>query len=570
MTRKSTITKELAIIERKLSETTNQVLKDALKKKQERLKSELKDASKTAPQLAQNLLSQKAKVKALSKIDFNDLVRRLAKKPEYSFLKSMSKSTVRTDLERKAKPVGWRFKGRGNYDKPTMTQVAKGKKSGAVYREARPIRSDVNLNVRLKHGGMIGDNGTITDPKSMYQGKMGFIEMDMGNELIVKVLDNGKEKSVTVRKSGFKVMHDDKMSNGGNILSAEEEADFDAWFEDGNVEEVEKGVYATQDYQWNNRIKGKEALKKFFAKEYLDRKYATGGLVLNIGNKTLKVGETGTYGRKKESITITGFTPKLVKFKTSDGKEKGIYFDYFIKSYIEGGSKNQAQSSQEPISQKTSIGRITMDDKMKLSAYKKLELRKKELKLSKDRYKYEKAVLDNILGDDYIANELKYMKEYGGSRLIVNFNQTSLNARFYVINIMSLNGNDYFLLMWDEIPKKFGKKPISKNKPNVIFSTSTARSYVNPNDDKEYKIDELIQLAEYKKDKMATGGKIKEGDIWEWHTVEYDPKRGNNYKFVKKVTIVEIDNKGQVVAQEVGSSRKFIIRHPEKYLKKKI
>jgi hypothetical protein len=23
--------------------------------------------------------------------------------------------------------------------------------------------------------------------------------------------------------------------------------------------------------------------------------------------------------------------------------------------------------------------------------------------------------------------------------------------------------------------------------------------------------------------------------------VEYDPKRGNNYKFVKKVTIVEID-----------------------------
>jgi hypothetical protein len=143
------------------------------------------------------------------------------------------------------------------------------------------------------------------------------------------------------RKSGFKVMHDDKMSNGGNILSAEEEADFDAWFEDGNVEEVEKGVYATQDYQWNNRIKGKEALKKFFAKEYLGRKY-------------------------------------------------------------------------------------------------------------------------------------------------------------------------------------------------------------------------------------ATGGKIKQGDTWEWHTVEYDPKRGNNYKFVKKVTIVEIDNKGQVIAQEVGSSRKFIIRHPEKYLKKKI
>jgi ribosomal protein L21E len=125
-----------------------------------------------------------------------------------------------------------------------------------------------SIGNKMEHGGMIGDSGTITDSKSMYQGKMGFIEMDMGNELIVKVLDNGKEKSVTVRKSGFKVMHDDEMSNGGNILSAEEQADFDAWFEDGNVEEVEKGVYATQDYQWNNRIKGKEAIKKFFAKEY--------------------------------------------------------------------------------------------------------------------------------------------------------------------------------------------------------------------------------------------------------------------------------------------------------------
>jgi len=68
-----------------------------------------------------------------------------------------------------------------------------------------------------------------------------------------------------------------KYKEGGNILSEEEEADFDAWFEDGNVEEVEDGVYATQDYQWNNRIKGKEELKKFYAKEYLDRRYAEGG-----------------------------------------------------------------------------------------------------------------------------------------------------------------------------------------------------------------------------------------------------------------------------------------------------
>ena len=217
MLRSTTITKELAVIERKLSETSNQVLKDALKKKQARLKDELNDAKKSTPQLAKKLLAQRAQIKAMSKVDFNDLIRRLSKKPEYSFLKTMSKSTVKTDLERRAKPVGWRFKGRGNYDKPTMKEIVAGKKNKTVYREVRPRRSDVNLAVRLQNGGMIGDSGTITDSKSMYQGKMGFIEMDMGNEWIVKVLDNGKEKSVTVRKSGFKILNDDKMENGGVI-----------------------------------------------------------------------------------------------------------------------------------------------------------------------------------------------------------------------------------------------------------------------------------------------------------------------------------------------------------------
>jgi hypothetical protein len=66
----------------------------------------------------------------------------------------------------------------------------------------------------MAKGGNVGDSGNITDSKSMYQGKRGFIEMDMGNEWIVKILDNGKEKSVTVRKSGFKVMDDDFAKGG--------------------------------------------------------------------------------------------------------------------------------------------------------------------------------------------------------------------------------------------------------------------------------------------------------------------------------------------------------------------
>lgn len=163
MLRTTAITKELAVIERKLQETTNQTLKDALKKKQARLKDELNDFKKSTPALAKQLLAQRTKIKQLSKVDFNDLIRRLSKKPEYSFLRTMSKSTIKTDIERPAKPVGWRFKGRGNYDKPTAAEIKKGKRNGTVYREVRPLRSDVSQPLRLETGGVIGQEIVFDD-----------------------------------------------------------------------------------------------------------------------------------------------------------------------------------------------------------------------------------------------------------------------------------------------------------------------------------------------------------------------------------------------------------------------
>jgi len=227
MLRSTAITKELAVIERKLSETTNETLKTALKKKQARLKDELKDASKSAPQLAKTLLAQRAEIKALPKSDFNDLIRRLSKKPEYSFLKTMGKSTIRTDLERPAKPVGWRFKGRGNYDKPTMTQIAKGKRNGTVYREVRPIRSDVNLAVRLEKGGVVGQEIVIDYQGDEYKGVIAqitdegdyIVDIENGRTVLAQkdmdVISLGtmKKKSMpSERKKRFGLFED-----GGNI-----------------------------------------------------------------------------------------------------------------------------------------------------------------------------------------------------------------------------------------------------------------------------------------------------------------------------------------------------------------
>ena len=154
------ISKSLAIVERQiveLKDSGNKTALDILRKKEARLKEELKGTQMTTNALAKNLLAQRKNIKGLSKIEFNDLIRRLSKRPEYSFLKTMPKDQIKNDLQVTAKPVGWRFKGRGNYDKPTAKQIVAGKKSGRVYNERRPLRSDVSQVVKLKDGGNISE-----------------------------------------------------------------------------------------------------------------------------------------------------------------------------------------------------------------------------------------------------------------------------------------------------------------------------------------------------------------------------------------------------------------------------
>lgn len=107
----------------------------------------------TAKQLANSLLASRKKFLEMSKKDFNGVLKQLAKKPEYAFLKDYTREEVVRDIMRKAKPVGWRFKGRGDYRKPTPAQVRKGRANGTVYYENRPNRSDVSQTKQLAKGG---------------------------------------------------------------------------------------------------------------------------------------------------------------------------------------------------------------------------------------------------------------------------------------------------------------------------------------------------------------------------------------------------------------------------------
>jgi hypothetical protein len=60
-------------------------------------------------------------------------------------------------------------------------------------------------------------------------------------------------------------------------LTRQQEKDFNAWIEDGNVIQNQDNSYSTQDAQYRNRLKDMDALKEYFYKEFL-MDYAEGGM----------------------------------------------------------------------------------------------------------------------------------------------------------------------------------------------------------------------------------------------------------------------------------------------------
>ena len=172
--------KNIAALRRQIRETKNETLKKALKKKIERLQEDMEAQKMTAKDLASSLFKAKSEIDAMSKSDFNALIKRLAQKPEYSFLKSMTKSEIKDDLDRKAKPVGWRFKGRGNYKTPSKKQVVEGKKTGDVYYENRRMRSDVSKVAQLAKGGEVESGLYVTGRTKEDNSKIGEMIEEQG------------------------------------------------------------------------------------------------------------------------------------------------------------------------------------------------------------------------------------------------------------------------------------------------------------------------------------------------------------------------------------------------------
>lgn len=146
------ISTEIAALERKVKSAKNAVVKKVLEKKIDSLRQELKKEEDGLSKLTK----AKKKIREMSESDFNTFIKNLSKKEGFAFLKSMTKDEIKRDIQRVAKPVGWRFRGDNN-KKPSRRDI---RENNNVYYEGRRNRSDVSRSVKLGTGGTAASSET--------------------------------------------------------------------------------------------------------------------------------------------------------------------------------------------------------------------------------------------------------------------------------------------------------------------------------------------------------------------------------------------------------------------------
>jgi hypothetical protein len=371
----------IAAIERQIKEAKSEIAKKALKAKLQRLKEETEGETLTAKKLASVLLKQREKVRELSAKDFNALIKKLAAKPEYAFLKRYSRGMIIDDMKREAKPVGWRFKGRGNYRIPSKKQIEEGKRKGTVYKESRPRRSDVSFAAKLAQGGGVGYESLTLKydfPKhKRTPATTVYLKPDTSSEIKVggrgeagyKLLyKNGNNSNLVITKreldeltagktvvsSGGKVSISDKYATGGGVGERINEKDFEEGksFILGNTKIIlskkQNPKYFTAEYidTTDNEVIGVYGSPNFEDVRYdiLTQKYANGGGVSNLkigsvikaeGFTMLKGLEGGNY---YTVVDMDGYSATLVK-SDKNGNKKGSKKVRHYLSFIESGIK---------------------------------------------------------------------------------------------------------------------------------------------------------------------------------------------------------------------------------------
>jgi hypothetical protein len=76
---------------------------------------------------------------------------------------------------------------------------------------------EIDWGADLGGGFSVGNDVYITDSKSLFQGKTGFVSGSVGRDLLVTLMDNGNERSVVVSKKGVERLDAPEYADGGKI-----------------------------------------------------------------------------------------------------------------------------------------------------------------------------------------------------------------------------------------------------------------------------------------------------------------------------------------------------------------
>ena len=79
------------------------------------------------------------------------------------------------------------------------------------------VGGEIEWGEDLGDGFSVGNDVYITDSKSMYQGKTGFVSGLIGKDLLVTISENGNERSVFVSKKGVEKLDAPEFAKGGKV-----------------------------------------------------------------------------------------------------------------------------------------------------------------------------------------------------------------------------------------------------------------------------------------------------------------------------------------------------------------
>ena len=213
---------------------------------------------------------------------------------------------------------------------------------------------EIDWGADLGNGITVGTDVNITDPKSLFKGKTGFITGKVGKDYLVTISVDGNDRNVVVGKKGFDKI-DEPFAEGGKIKNQYEgktaKKVYELW-DYGQKYEFFKdhfqnsGVYTNSEFK-NLPSKKYDELDKT-AKDVLDKhiaggQYANGGEIMkhkHLTNVTIELIEPTSKGWKVKQIE----THSVGGRKLSTPKEKVAYYskaeikDLFESTMAKGGT----------------------------------------------------------------------------------------------------------------------------------------------------------------------------------------------------------------------------------------